>query len=142
MLSLYRIVEASSGTIRIDGLDIATIGLYDLRSKLSLVPQDPVIFSGTVRDNLDPFGDAGSDDRIWEALKRSGMDNFVRSMEVKLLANLAYGMEDQLIFSLTLMCTISRYKKLSFVNVAVHHQMAMHAMNAYGHWTISLPSAT
>ena len=50
MLSLYRIVEASSGTISIDGLDIATIGLYDLRSKLSLVPQDPVIFSGTVRD--------------------------------------------------------------------------------------------
>ena len=82
MLSIYRIIEASGGTIKIDGLDIATIGLYDLRSRLSLVPQDPIIFSGTVRDNLDPFGDAGGDGKIWEALKQSGMDGFVHSMEV------------------------------------------------------------
>ena len=106
MLSLYRIVESSGGTIKIDGLDIATIGLYDLRSRLSLVPQDPVIFSGTVRDNLDPFGDAGGDNKIWEALSQSGMDNFVRSMEVMELSNLAYGMEGRLAFPSTFMCTI------------------------------------
>ena len=82
MLSLYRILEASGGKITIDGVHIASIGLYDLRSRLSLVPQDPVIFSGTVRDNLDPFSDAGGDQKIWEALRQSGMDVYVRSMEV------------------------------------------------------------
>lgn len=83
MMSLYRLVEASNGRIVIDGIDISKIGLFDLRSNLSLVPQDPVIFSGTVRSNLDPFGNAGGDAQIWNALKQSGMDEFVRAMEVR-----------------------------------------------------------
>jgi ABC-type multidrug transport system fused ATPase/permease subunit len=60
MLALYRIVEPSHGRVIIDGIDVSTIGLKDLRSRLALVPQDPVIFSGTIRSNLDPFGDAQS----------------------------------------------------------------------------------
>ncbi|GIL72743.1 hypothetical protein Vretimale_4441 [Volvox reticuliferus] len=83
MVTLYRLVEPSSGTIQIDGYDITAMGLYDLRSRLSLVPQDPVIFSGTVRSNLDPFGQfkAGGDNEMWEALRRAGMDETVRAYE-------------------------------------------------------------
>ena len=83
MMSLYRIVEASGGSIVIDGVDISKIGMYDLRSNLSLVPQDPVIFSGTVRSNLDPFGAARGDAQVWNALTQSGMNEFVRGMEVR-----------------------------------------------------------
>jgi len=81
MITLYRLVEPSGGVIRIDGVDICALGLRDLRSRLSLVPQDPVIFSGTIRTNLDPFGAAPSDAAIWEALTRAGMDGYVRGLE-------------------------------------------------------------
>ncbi|PSC76242.1 multidrug resistance-associated 1 isoform X1 [Micractinium conductrix] len=90
-LALYRIIEPSQGRIVIDGLDITTIGLYDLRSRLALVPQDPVVFSGTVRSNLDPFGDAGSDDRIWGALTQAGLADHVRSLQGGLDGQIAEG---------------------------------------------------
>jgi len=67
------------------GLDTSKIGLTDLRSRLSLVPQDPVIFSGTVRSNVDPFNQAGSDGAIWEALRRAGVDEAVRALGVSLM---------------------------------------------------------
>ena len=52
---LFRILEPKSGSIVIDGVDITRIGLDDLRSKLAIVPQDPVLFKGSIRTNLDPF---------------------------------------------------------------------------------------
>ncbi|KAL4446696.1 hypothetical protein ABPG77_007940 [Micractinium sp. CCAP 211/92] len=91
MMALYRIVEPSDGRIVIDGIDTASIGLYDLRSRLALVPQDPVIFSGSVRSNLDPFGDAGSDERIWGALSQAGLADAVRGMPGGLDAPIAEG---------------------------------------------------
>ncbi|KAJ2718157.1 hypothetical protein GGI07_005868 [Coemansia sp. Benny D115] len=67
--ALMRMVEAEGGRLVIDGIDVSTIGLNDLRSKISIIPQDPVLFEGTIRDNLDPAGEY-SDDEVWEAINR------------------------------------------------------------------------
>ncbi|KAJ3842758.1 hypothetical protein EV361DRAFT_888642 [Lentinula raphanica] len=56
-MSILRFVDPSSGKIIIDGIDISTIGIHDLRSRLTFIPQDAALFSGTLRDNLDPFGE-------------------------------------------------------------------------------------
>eukprot|EP00560_Eucampia_antarctica_P007002 CAMPEP_0197828720 /NCGR_PEP_ID=MMETSP1437-20131217/5242_1 /TAXON_ID=49252 ORGANISM="Eucampia antarctica, Strain CCMP1452" /NCGR_SAMPLE_ID=MMETSP1437 /ASSEMBLY_ACC=CAM_ASM_001096 /LENGTH=1315 /DNA_ID=CAMNT_0043430055 /DNA_START=350 /DNA_END=4300 /DNA_ORIENTATION=+ len=72
MVSLLRIVELREGSIFIDGVNISKIGLNLLRSKMAVVPQDPVLFSGTVRSNLDPFYEY-SDNKLNEALKRVGL---------------------------------------------------------------------
>jgi ABC-type multidrug transport system fused ATPase/permease subunit len=70
MNALFRVSPLAEGRITIDGIDTSTIGLRDLRSKLSIIPQDPVLFYGTVRQNLDPFG-ASTDAELWDALRRS-----------------------------------------------------------------------
>ncbi|GMK55034.1 hypothetical protein CspeluHIS016_0200900 [Cutaneotrichosporon spelunceum] len=68
-LSFFRFVEATSGSITIDGVDIASIGLTDLRSRIMIIPQDPTILSGTLRSTLDVF-DEYDDSQIYEALRR------------------------------------------------------------------------
>ena len=71
MTALFRIteIESNGGMISIDGVDISKIGLAALRLNLSIIPQDPVMFSNTVRYNLDPFGEKSEYD-LWEALKK------------------------------------------------------------------------
>lgn len=63
--TLFRIVEPAGGQVQIDGVNISSIGLHDLRSHLSIIPQDPTMFEGTVRSNLDPLEEY-TDEQIWE----------------------------------------------------------------------------
>ncbi|KAG0228164.1 hypothetical protein BGW41_003534 [Actinomortierella wolfii] len=78
-LALFRIIEAASGTIKIDGVDISTLGLTDLRSRLTIIPQEPFLFGGTIRLNLDPF-DEWQDADIWAALESASLKNYVSSL--------------------------------------------------------------
>ena len=63
--TLFRIVEPAAGQIMIDGINISFLGLHDLRSRLSIIPQDPTMFEGSVRSNLDPLEEY-TDEQIWE----------------------------------------------------------------------------
>ncbi|KAJ3287921.1 hypothetical protein HK104_008405 [Borealophlyctis nickersoniae] len=102
-LGLFRIVEPCGGRITIDGIDISTLGLNDLRRALAIIPQDPVLFSGTIRSNLDPFGEH-TDSELWEMLERSGMKHGVVNMEGKLDATVAVGGENLSVGQRQLMC--------------------------------------
>lgn len=73
-------MEAQNGRIVINDIDISTIGLHTLRSQLTIIPQDPVLFSGSLRFNLDPF-DKYTDEELWQSLERAHLKTFVNSMK-------------------------------------------------------------
>ncbi|XP_042549372.1 ATP-binding cassette sub-family C member 12 isoform X1 [Dipodomys spectabilis] len=102
-MALFRLVEPASGTIFIDEVDICTVGLEDLRSKLTMIPQDPVLFVGTVRFNLDPFG-SHSDEVLWQVLERTFMRDTIMKLPEKLQAEVTESGENFSVGERQLLC--------------------------------------
>merc|ERR1712194_823859 len=94
-IGLFRIneLEQNGGKISIDGIDISEIGTHALRSNLSIIPQDPVLFSNTVRYNLDPF-ETVDDNVVWSALRNVELADFVADLPNGLLEQVAEGGEN------------------------------------------------
>ena len=102
-MALFRLVEAAGGNILIDGRDTAKMGLHDLRTKVTIIPQDPVLFSGTLRMNLDPFN-VYTDEQVWSALKLSHLHDFVSSLEKGLLHYISEGGDNLSVGQRQLVC--------------------------------------
>jgi len=115
MTALLRLVELDEGKILIDGIDTSTIGLARLRSKIAVIPQDPVLFTGTVKNNLDPFEEY-SDEQIFQVLTRVGLTtsvgdapgaSSVKSLEDPVLdggSNFSVGEKQLLVIARALLC--------------------------------------
>ena len=102
-LTLFRIIELDQGSISIDGIDISTLGLHCLRNKLTIIPQDPVLFSGSLRMNLDPFK-IYSDEQLWHSLKMSHLESFVHNLKEGLEHEIAEGGENVSVGQRQLIC--------------------------------------
>ncbi|KAL9976502.1 hypothetical protein ACROYT_G013811 [Oculina patagonica] len=100
---LWRLVEPLEGTMHIDDVDITQIGLEDLRSRIAIIPQDPVLFVGTVRYNLDPFKEH-SDNELWTALERAHLREMVDSLPAQLMAPVAENGENFSVGERQLIC--------------------------------------
>ncbi|OXB75471.1 UNVERIFIED_CONTAM: hypothetical protein H355_016532 [Colinus virginianus] len=100
---LFRVLEAAGGKIIIDGLDIATIGLHDLRQNLTIIPQDPVLFTGTLRMNLDPF-DQYTDEEVWKALELAHLKTYVQELPERLQHIVSEGGENLSVGQRQLVC--------------------------------------
>ncbi|KAG0339821.1 hypothetical protein BG004_006659 [Podila humilis] len=95
--------EGGGGSIEVDGVDIATLGLKTLRQHLAIIPQDPMMFSGSVRENLDPLGEA-TDEELWQALERAHLKQFIGTLEGGLSYAVAQGGENFSAGQQALMC--------------------------------------
>ena len=102
-LALFRIIEPAGGRIVIDEVDIAQIGLHSLRSRLTIIPQDPVLFSGTLRMNIDPFN-SYPDDAIWMSLEQSHLKSYVKSLNDGLEYKITEGGENLSVGQRQLVC--------------------------------------
>ncbi|XP_027741828.1 multidrug resistance-associated protein 1-like isoform X3 [Empidonax traillii] len=100
---LFRVLEGCEGKIIIDGIDISTIGLHDLRGNLNIIPQDPILFSGTLQSNLDPLG-KHSDLELWEVLELCDLKDFVQSLPKKLLHEISEGGDNLSVGQRQLVC--------------------------------------
>ncbi|KAI8616941.1 P-loop containing nucleoside triphosphate hydrolase protein [Chytriomyces sp. MP71] len=102
MQALFRICEIE-GSIKVDGIDSQQISLKNLRTSLAIIPQDPVVFSGTFRSNLSPFSEY-SDSDIWDALERAGLKKKVMCSEGKLDGKVEAGGENLSVGERQLLC--------------------------------------
>lgn len=87
---LYRFINIHEGSIEIDGVDIKGVDLATLRSRLAIIPQDPTLFMGTLRSNLDPYY-RKTDEEIWKVLADTGMDDLVKTFKLGLLTPISDG---------------------------------------------------
>ncbi|KAG0026028.1 hypothetical protein BGZ82_009689, partial [Podila clonocystis] len=95
--------QEDGGSIEIDGIDISTVGLQDLRQHLAIIPQDPTLFAGTLRENLDPF-DQAQDVELWEALERSHLKEYIMSLPGGLTYEVAQNGENFSVGQRSLIC--------------------------------------
>ncbi|KAF9156049.1 hypothetical protein BG015_007466 [Linnemannia schmuckeri] len=96
-------VEEDGGSIEIDGIDISTIGLHDLRHRIAIIPQDPTLFAGSVRENLDPF-DEQTDAELWTALERAHLKTHISSLSGGLSHEVSQGGENFSVGQRSLIC--------------------------------------
>jgi ABC-type multidrug transport system fused ATPase/permease subunit len=92
MLTLFRILELDSGTIEIDGIDTRSLGLSRLRQAIAMLPQDPTLFSGSIRQNLDPFG-KHDDGALWRSLEQAELRETIEELPEMLDQNVGDGGE-------------------------------------------------
>nr|CAD7445720.1 unnamed protein product [Timema bartmani] len=102
-LALFRIIEPAGGSIIIDGVDIIGLGLHVVRSRITIIPQDPVLFSGSLRQNLDPFNNL-SDDAVWKAIEHAHLKSFVKSLPAGLNHQVSEGGENLSVGQRQLIC--------------------------------------
>ncbi|XP_072401346.1 multidrug resistance-associated protein 1 isoform X12 [Diabrotica undecimpunctata] len=102
-LALFRIIEAAQGNILIDGIRIDELGLHTLRSRLTIIPQDAVLFSGTLRINLDPFN-THSDEDVWRSLEHAHLKEFVKGLPAGLNHEVTEGGENLSVGQRQLIC--------------------------------------
>ncbi|VDL72154.1 unnamed protein product [Nippostrongylus brasiliensis] len=100
---LYRLYPLTWGRIFIDGVDISTIGLHRLRKAMSVIPQDPVLFAGTIRSNLDP-NNVFTDSELWAALERTYLKSTIVNLDKKLEAEVNSGGENFSVGERQLLC--------------------------------------
>jgi len=108
--ALFRMYELESGRVTIDGVDAVSLGIHTLRNALSVIPQDPVGFSGSLRFNLDPFNTA-DDTKIWKVLEKVRMREFFESKEEKLEFNLTAGGENLSVGQRQLVCAARAFMR-------------------------------
>ncbi|KAJ3245906.1 hypothetical protein HDU78_008242 [Chytriomyces hyalinus] len=116
----FRIVEASEGTIEVDGVDVRGVNLQTLRGRLSIIPQAPILFDGTIRFNLDPMSEY-SDEQLWHVLERCALKEYISSQDQKLDSPVSEGGENLSVGQRQLLClgrAMLRQSKILFIDEA------------------------